>query len=139
MDASLAPYHQQHLELLRWAATCEARLDPAEVRQHPERCLAAVRRLVGLAKAHLAMENTILYPALLGDRNVNIQAAARALEADLGQLQSRLRDYGHHWKSPETVGQAPEAFTRNSRELFRILRHRIKVEASALFPLVEQA
>src|SRR5450631_1254917 len=101
MDASLAPYHQQHQELLRLAATCESRLDPALARQHPELCLAAVHRLVDLTKAHLAMETTILYPALLGDRDAGIQAAARALEADLDDLTVRLRDYGHHWTTPE--------------------------------------
>ena len=105
MDAALAPYHQQHQELLRLAASCESRLDAALVRQHPDLCLAAMRRLVGLTKAHLAMENTILLPALFGDVDADIQAAARALEEDLSHLNARLREYGHHWTSAETICQ----------------------------------
>jgi iron-sulfur cluster repair protein YtfE (RIC family) len=139
MDASLAPYHQHHQELLRLAGSCETRLDPTLVRNHPDLCLAVVRRLVGLAKAHLAMENTILYPALLSDTNANILAAARALEADLGDLSTTLREYGHHWTSPETIRRAPEAFIGASLDLVKVLRHRIEVEESSLFPLVERA
>jgi Hemerythrin HHE cation binding domain len=139
MDASLAPYHQQHQELLRLAANCESRLEPALVRQHPDLCLAAVRRLVARTKAHLAMENTILYPALFSDVDADIQTAARALDDGLNELTTRLRDFGHHWTSAEIIHFAPEAFIGNSLELFRVLRHRIEVEATGLFPLVERA
>jgi hypothetical protein len=84
------------------------------------------------------MENTILLPALFGDVDADIQAAARALEEDLNHLNARLREYGHHWASAEIICRAPEAFIRNSLELFRALRHRIQVEATGLFPLVER-
>ena len=138
MDASLAPYHQQHQELLRLASQYESRLEAGLVRRHPEACLAAVQRLVGLTKAHLAQEHTILYPALLADRNADVQTAARDLEAGLQELSGRLREFGRHWTSAQTIGLAPEAFIRNARELFRVLRNRIEAETTGLFPLVER-
>jgi hypothetical protein len=139
MDASLAPYHQQHQALLRLAATCEARLEPDQVRRHPDQCLASVRRLLEQTKAHLAMEHTILCPALLEAGDTDLLAAAGALEAGLAELTTKLREYGHHWTSAELIGRAPEAFIRTTRELFRALRGRIDAETTGLFPLVERA
>lgn len=139
MDASLAPYHQHHQELLRLAGNCETRLDVALVRSHPELCLAAVHRLVGLTKAHLAMEDTILYPALFSDSDADILAAARMLAADLDDLKTTLREFGHRWTNAETIRRAPEVFIGASLALLGVLRQRIEVEVSSLFPLVERA
>lgn len=139
MDAALVPYHQQHQELLRLARIYESKLDQALVRKHPELCLAGAQRLVALTKAHLAMEHAILYPALLGGLDVGNQAIARALEADLGDLKSQLGLFIHHWTTAETIRRAPGAFIDASRDLLKVLRRRIDVEATRLFDLVEQA
>lgn len=139
MDASLAPYHRHHQELLRLAQRYEARLDPALVRNHPELCLAGVQRLVALAKAHLAMETTILFPALQSGPDADILASARKLEAGLGTLKNQLGQYGHHWTSAETIRRAPEAFIEASKDLLQSLRYRIEIEVKGLFPLVERA
>lgn len=139
MDASLAPYHQHHQELLRLASLYEAKLDLALVRRHPDLCLADAQHLVSATKAHLAMENAVLYPALLGGIDEEIRAAALALESDLRDLSSHLREYGHHWTSADTIRRAPEAFISASLGLLRALRRRIQEEATRLFPLVERA
>jgi hemerythrin-like domain-containing protein len=139
MDASLIPYHHHHLELLRLAQAHEARLAPALVRNHPDLYLAATQRLVASVKAHLSMENTILYPALLGAVDADIQLAAKGLEADLDELKTRLRQFSHHWTSAETIRLAPEAFIQTSKDLLQTIRLRIDQEKARLFPLVERA
>jgi hypothetical protein len=139
VDASLAPYHQHHQELLRLAREHESRLAPALVRSHPDLCLAASQRLVASAKAYLSMENAVLFPALLEAVDTDIQAAARGLEAGLGDLKMRLRQFNHHWTHPETIRQVPEAFIEASQDLLRTLRQRIDLEEARLFPLVERA
>jgi iron-sulfur cluster repair protein YtfE (RIC family) len=139
VDASLAPYHQHHQELLRLAREHESRLAPTLVRSHPDLCLAGVQRLVASAKAHLSMENAVLFPALLGAVDADVQAAARGLEASLDDLKARLRQFNHHWTNAETIRHAPEAFIGASRDLLRVLRMRIDLEEARLFPLVERA
>lgn len=139
MDASLAPYHQHQQSLLRLARLYEARLHPALVQKYPELCLTEAQRLVSETKAHLAMESAVLYPALLDDRDAEIRAAARALEAGLTELIGRLGRYGHHWTSADTIRRAPEAFVDTSLDLLRALRLRIEEETTRLFPLVDRA
>lgn len=139
MDASLVPYHDHHRELLRLARLYEARLDPTLVREHPDLCLAGAQHLVSAAKAHLAMENAVLYPALLGDLDANIREAALTLQSGLIDLGAQLRQYGHHWTSAETIRRAPDAFISTSLGLLHTLRRRIEEEATRLFPLVERA
>ncbi|WP_243302682.1 hemerythrin domain-containing protein [Geothrix oryzisoli] len=139
MDASLAPYHHRHQELLRLAREHEARLAPTLVRDHPDQCLAGAQRLAASIKAHLSMENAVLYPALLGVTDADIQAAARGLEAGLADLKSRLRAFSHHWASAETIHLAPDAFISASHDLLQVLRQRIDLEETRLFPLVERA
>jgi iron-sulfur cluster repair protein YtfE (RIC family) len=139
MDASLAPYHQHHQELLRLANLYESNLNPAVVRNHPDLCLAEIQRLISVTKAHLAMETTVLYPALFSGRNEDVRAAAKVLESGLMDLSAQLRQYGHHWTSAETIRRAPEAFIDASLRLLGNVRLRIKAEATCLFPLVERA
>ena len=139
MDASLAPYHHHHQELRRLAREHEARLAPALVRSHPEACLAGAQALLATVKAHLSMENTVLYPALLEAVDADIQATARGLEAGLDELKTRLRQFSHHWPSAEAIRLAPEAFIETSRDLLLVLRQRIDLEEARLFPLVERA
>ncbi|WP_243317847.1 hemerythrin domain-containing protein [Geothrix paludis] len=139
MDASLAPYHHHHQELRRLAREHEARLAPALVRSHPEVCLAGAQALLTTVKAHLSMENTVLYPALLEAVDADIQATARGLEAGLEELKTRLRQFSHHWPSAEAIRLAPEAFIETSRDLLQVLRRRIDLEEARLFPLVERA
>jgi iron-sulfur cluster repair protein YtfE (RIC family) len=139
MHASLAPYHQHHQELLRLARLCETGLAAGLVRDHPELCLAGVQRLVASTKAHLAMENAVLYPALLSGPDAGFQATVRALEADLTDLASPLRRFGHYWASTEAISRAPEAFVSASLNLLQLLRQRIEEEVTRLFPLVERA
>ena len=138
MDASLAPYHQHHQELRRLASHYESKLQPTLVREHPDLCLADVQHLVSATKAHLAMENAVLFPALLMGQDETVRAAAAALESSLRELSTQLRQYGHHWTNAETVRRAPEAFIAASLGLLRTLRHRIQEEATSLFPLVER-
>ncbi|WP_243295062.1 hemerythrin domain-containing protein [Geothrix mesophila] len=139
MDASLAPYHHHHQELRRLAREHEARLAPALVRSHPDLCLAGAQALLATVKAHLSMENTVLYPALLEAMDADIQATARGLEAGLGELKTRLRQFSYHWPSAEAIRLAPEAFIETSRDLLQVLRRRIDLEEARLFPLVERA
>ncbi|HEY3401392.1 MAG TPA: hemerythrin domain-containing protein [Geothrix sp.] len=139
MDASLAPYHHHHQELRRLAREHESRLAPTLVRNHPDLCLAGAQRLIASVKAHLSMENAVLYPALLGAMDADIQAAARGLEAGLGELKTRLRQFSHHWTNAETIRLAPEAFIETSEDLLQVLRQRIEVEEARLFPLVERS
>ncbi|WP_243287258.1 hemerythrin domain-containing protein [Geothrix terrae] len=139
MDASLAPYHHHHQELRRLAREHEARLAPALVRSHPDQCLAGAQTLLATVKAHLSMENTILYPALLEAMDADILAAAKGLEAGLDELRTRMRQFTQHWPSAEAIRLAPEAFIETSRDLLHVLRQRIDLEEARLFPLVERA
>ena len=139
MDASLAPYHDHHRELLRLAREHESRLSPALVRQHPDLCLAGAQRLVASVKAHLSMEAAVLFPALLGAMDADIQATAMGLESELGDLKDRLRQFTHHWTNPESIRLAPNAFIETSMDLLQALRQRIDREEARLFPLVERA
>ena len=139
MDASLAPYHHHHQELRRLAREHEARLAPALVRDHPDQCLAGSQALLATAKAHLSMEHTILYPALLEAMDTEVLAAARGLEAGLEELRTRMRQFARHWPSAEAIRLAPEAFIGTSRDLLQVLRRRIDLEEARLFPLVERA
>lgn len=139
MDASLAPYHHHHQELRRLAREHEARLAPALVRSHPDVCLAGAQALLATAKAHLSMENTVLYPALLEALDADILAAARGLEAGLDEMKTRMRQFTRHWPSAEAIRLAPEAFIETSMDLLQVLRRRIDLEEARLFPLVERA
>lgn len=139
MDASLAAYQQQHQELLRLASLYESSLDPTQVRHHPDLCLAGLQRLVLATKAHLAMENAVLYPALLGGLDGEVRDAAKRLESNMANLNLQLRQYGHHWTNAETIRRAPDAFIATSGRLLETLRRRITEEATCLFPLVERA
>lgn len=139
MDPSLAPYQAQHHALRRLARQQESLLAPAVVRAHPETCLDHAQRLVAELKAHLAMEDAVLYPALLGGTDADAQAQVQDLAVGRESLKLRVRDYRRSWASSELIGQAPEAFIQASADLLRSLRGCLEAEESRLYPLVDRA
>lgn len=138
MDPSLAPYLAQHDELLRLARRQASLLTPEAVRAHPECHWSEAQQLVARLKAHLAMEDAVLFPALLEGPDADSRGAARDLEAGQASLKREVGQYRHAWASAERIREAPEAFTQASLGLLRSLGRFLDAQATRLFPLVER-
>lgn len=124
----------EHDELRRLA---QALLDcVAAPRADPAR-LGAVRwSLTRKLLAHLAKEDTLLYPRLRAGRDPRAAAVATRFAADMGTLADRYRAYVSAWPAERIAGDWL-AFGRATRQVLQLLQRRMEKEETVLYALIE--
>lgn len=88
---------------------------------------------------HLVFEDKTLYADLLGHADPEVVAVAARFRDSARELRHRFSQYAKHWCHTETADRNHEAFVAESREMFDLIRARIRSENEEIFPLVEKA
>lgn len=86
---------------------------------------------------HLAQEDNILYPHLLGHPSPEVRDMAALLIAEMGNLGADFVDYVQRWSTDEALVKHWDRFVKESLGLVVRLVWRINQEESKLFPLVD--
>jgi hemerythrin-like domain-containing protein len=131
-------FRRQHKELMVLAGEVLALLEPSRVRVRTHEVVVALARFSGKLKMHAAMENQALYPALFADEDEDVQRAARALFAEVGDLYRHFERHAKRWSTAEVIAADAEAFVTETAEFLRLLGARMMRENSELYPLVEE-
>lgn len=100
--------------------------------------VAAVRwHLARLLMTHLALEDRILYPALLQADGSDVRTAATKLQTETGTLAACFSLYMTQWSDDRIAREWP-AFCRDTETILRALGERIDREERTLYPLAER-
>lgn len=112
----------------------------AELAAAPDKPQAtgAIRwHLARLLMTHLALEDRILYPALLQADDADVRAATTTLQLDTGRLAERFSLYMTAW-SDDRIAKEWRIFCSETDQVLAALRKRIEREEDTLYPLAEQ-
>ena len=87
---------------------------------------------------HLVFEDNTIYAALLHTKDEKTSNAAKAFHDSAKEIKHRFSGFVRHWCSiPESTAEH-EILRNESREIFILIRDRIRYENEKIFPLVEQ-
>jgi hypothetical protein len=86
---------------------------------------------------HLVFEDKALYADLLAQRDTGAAATAERYRVGAHSLKKQFADYQKHWCITDPDATDHEAFVRESREIFRRILDRVRVENEEIFPLLE--
>jgi hypothetical protein len=92
------------------------------------------RELIG----HLAVEDRLLYPALIGSVDQRTSTVARRFKEEMGGLSSTFTSYMREWTDQRITAEW-SAFCSETRALLAALSNRIARENNELYPLANQA
>ncbi len=87
---------------------------------------------------HLVFEDNTIYSALSRHDNTAVSRIAQEFHDSARQIKKRFSGYVRRWCIP-TVGELEhEELVKESREIFQLIRDRVKYENEKMFPLVSQ-
>jgi hemerythrin-like domain-containing protein len=132
-------YLSTHAELLQMVEDLESILSPDHLKVRPN-AKTAYELLCDLGdkvKQHLAEEDRNIYPSLLINDDPKVKSIAWGFISGEKPLRKVFDDYYKKWLK-NCDFNFTEEFIAETREVFRMLTHRIEREEQVLFPkLVE--
>ncbi len=132
------PYRVQHQDIDALITRLSQLLvDQQTLRARARDARAILVLLSGKLRAHLAMEDRRLYPALLVHPDPALRDLGRRCQAEMAAVGRAFFDYVGRWPGEAAVAADPAGFGRESREILRALAGRIVAEDGELFPAVD--
>ncbi|MDQ4419677.1 hemerythrin domain-containing protein [Sphingobium sp. DEHP117] len=103
------------------------------------RPVAAVRwRLARALLAHLALEDSYLYPALIGSNKSSVSGLAASYRREMGDLAPMFRNYLAEWTELR-IAKEWSLFAEETRQILAALSQRIVREDQKLYPAARAA
>lgn len=123
----------EHRELAELAAALLDRVASSE--PAPERIAQLRWQMTRKLLAHLAKEDTLLYPRLIAGSDRRTAALAARFADEMGDLAQTYRDYVANWSSDRIVAEWT-GFGIETRRVMQALTHRIGREETVLYALI---
>ena len=88
-------------------------------------------------KVHLAIEDRILYPALLKSSDPAIVNISKIFQSEMNGIAAAYIEFARKWNNSYKVAANPDEFKKEADAIFEALHQRIQRENKELYPLAE--
>lgn len=95
-------------------------------------------KFIGQLRAHLAMEDTYLYPTLIKHEDKTVREKAERFQLEMGTLAKSLDDFYSHWARAGMITANTAGFVEEWIKVRSALSNRISREDSDLYDLVDR-
>ncbi len=136
-DMRTSHYRDHHDQLRTLVRRIEAKLDVGTIAADAAPVAAVVRELFGKFGMHLALEDTALYPKLLGSAAPELRRAARRFQEEMGGLKADFDGYRRQWRGPTAIAADPKRFVAETRAVLDALKTRIAREDAELYAMYD--
>ena len=113
------------------------RLVQAGVTGNAEALFAELKKLDATIKLHLAIEDRMLYPALVNAGDPKIAAIGKRFQHEMGGLAAAYEDFAARWDTASRIAAHPQDFGQQLEAMLQALHARIQHEDRELLPLAE--
>ena len=131
-------FRRQHQEILGLVKELQPQLDVTSLRRDAAPVATGLQRLAALLKAHLALEDSTLYPKLIAHADPEVAATARRYQQEMGGLQKAFSDYVERWPTAAPIQQEPEMFVSQTQQVVAALLARVEREDGELYPMLDR-
>lgn len=132
------PFRRQHQEILGLVKELQPRLDVVSLRRDAAPVATGLQRLAAMLKAHLALEDSTLYPKLLAHADPAVAATARRYQQEMGGLQTVFSNYIERWPTASSIQQEPDLFVSQTQQVVGALLARVEREDGELYPMADR-
>ena len=134
MDVS--DLRRQHQEILQLTETMSRMLTKEDLPTKALDVSLKLGELSGKISIHLANEDKVVYPILLGFPDDRVRATARRFVDEMGSLAGAFAGYKNKYLSATRIKANPVAFIEETKSISAALRKRIELEEKELYPLL---
>ena len=129
-------FKQQHIEIIG----CVAALRQSAKEGISENAAEISKLIISMSsiiKLHLAVEDTILYPALQSGNNAALARMGKKFQDEMTSIASAYMDFARRWNNSGKVSQDPEGFRAEANKVLKILHDRMQKENTDFYPAIE--
>ena len=131
-------FKREHADLMV-AVGALRELVQAGVKEHAESILQQLVAMSAVIRLHLAAEDRVLYPALIGSSDPHAAQTGRQFQEEMGGLAATYADFVSRWNLASRIGNDPQGFRDEANAVFKALHQRVQRENQELYPLAELA
>jgi len=131
-------FRRQHEEILGLVKELQPQLDVTSLRRDAAPVAMGLQSLATMLKAHLALEDSTLYPKLLAHADPEVVAMARRYQQEMGGVQTAFSDYIGRWPTAASIQQEPDLFLSQTQGIVAALLARVEREDGELYPMADR-
>jgi Hemerythrin HHE cation binding domain len=131
-------FRRQHQEILGLVKELQPQLDVASLRRDAAPVVTGLQRLATMLKAHLALEDSTLYPKLMAHADPAVAATARRYQQEMGGLQTAFSNYIERWPTAPSIQEQPDLFLSQTQQVVAALLARVEREDGELYPMADR-
>jgi iron-sulfur cluster repair protein YtfE (RIC family) len=88
-------------------------------------------------KLHLAVEDSILYPALQSGNNAAVARMGKQFQDEMDAIAAAYLNFARNWNNATRVSRDPEGFRSDANIVLRVLHARMHKENTVFYPAIE--
>ncbi len=129
--------HQQNREISQLLDVLGVLVEPRELHNNPFVCelMGRFREKVWI---HLVFEDNTVYGELANDPDPEVSATAQRFHDSARRIKKRFAGYVRQYCMAEISDAEHAALLEESREIFAMIRDRVRFEEQYMFPLLER-
>jgi hemerythrin-like domain-containing protein len=132
-------FRRQHQEILGLVNELRPQLVAESLRREAAPVASGLQRLATMLKAHLALEDSSLYPKLIAHADPAVAETARRYQREMGDLQTAFSNYVARWSSASSIQQESDQFVSQTQEVVAALLARVEREDGELYPMADRS
>ena len=128
---------RQHRKVQEVMGEIRTRLRPEAAAADAALLASLVTQLNGALSTHLAMEDKVLYPKLLGATASDVRQAGARYAEQMGGISPRVREFSSRWCEAKAIAAATGDFISAAEALLLSLSSRMELEERELYPMFD--
>lgn len=129
-------FKHQHVDIKR-RITALRDLTRAGVTENAEAIALDIVAMSAVIKLHLAVEDQVLYPALLADRQSDLARLAQHYQSDMVPIAAAYDAFARRWNTSQRVRDNANGFRDDANLVLRRLHERMLREDVEFYPQIE--
>lgn len=133
---SINELKEQNLEISQLCDVLSLLMEKQELHDNPFVC-ELMKRFKEKVWVHLVFEDNTIYAALLHTDDEKVRGIAKTFHDSAKEIKHLFSGYVRHGCASPVSESDHDVLTTESREIFELIRNRIRYENEQIFPLVE--
>lgn len=129
-------FKHQHVDILASVGALRTLVKDG-IAENADRICKQIISMSALIKLHLAVENSVLYPALQSTNNAAVAHMGRQFQNEMESISAAYLNFARRWNSAASLSRDPETFRSDANTVLKVLHARMQQENTVFYPAIE--
>ncbi|KMT21164.1 hemerythrin domain-containing protein [Clostridium cylindrosporum] len=128
---------RQHEEIKELASKIKVNINSNNLEENIDVLVKDLNILAGKLSIHMSLEDKFLYPELINSKEDKLKEIAKQYSYEMGNINSGFKNYKSKFNTKTKILNNIEEFSKESKEIIKLLESRISKEDTHLYPKVK--